>query len=106
MDRLRSPDMDEIAPGGRAKEFVVGCAFGPGITVEMCMLKRNLGFGRRAGISGLQTPPETESEASRSEVGDGEVVEAPSNVAVNGPDGRQDEDHEFIREALDNLELD
>lgn len=106
MDKLRSPDMDEIAPGGRAKEFVVGCAFGPGITVEMCMLKRNLGVGRRRGILGLQTPPETESEASRSEVGDGEVVETPSGETINGLGGRQDEEHEFVRDALDNLELD
>lgn len=108
MNRLRDADMDGMAPGGRVKEFVVGCAFGPGITVEMCMLKRNLGFGRRPGISGLQTPPETESEASRSEVGEGEVVEgAPSGEATGGVDGKGEREGEaFIREALDNLELD
>jgi fungal type III polyketide synthase len=35
LDRLRSKDMDSLAPGGLVKEYVVGCAFGPGITVEM-----------------------------------------------------------------------
>ncbi|KAH8601390.1 polyketide synthase [Bisporella sp. PMI_857] len=68
MDRLRQKDMDEVAPGGKVKEFVVGCAFGPGIAIEMCMLKRNLGHVRRTLVtSGEATPPETESEGSRSE---------------------------------------
>ncbi|KAL8371130.1 hypothetical protein RB595_001128 [Gaeumannomyces hyphopodioides] len=66
LDRLRQKDMDAHAPGGRPPaDYVVGCAFGPGITVEMCMLRR-----RRQGaaaVTGLQTPPETESEASRSD---------------------------------------
>ncbi|KAF8862253.1 thiolase-like protein [Acephala macrosclerotiorum] len=70
MDRLRQKDMDEIAPGGKVKDFVVGAAFGPGIAVEMCLLKRNLNHVRRVlvqGTSGEVTPPETESEGSRSE---------------------------------------
>ncbi|EJT81200.1 chalcone synthase C [Gaeumannomyces tritici R3-111a-1] len=66
LDRLRQKDMDAHTPGGRPPaDYVVGCAFGPGITVEMCMLRR-----RRQGaaaVTGLQTPPETESEASRSD---------------------------------------
>ncbi|OAA68032.1 polyketide synthase [Niveomyces insectorum RCEF 264] len=64
LDRLREKDMDAIAPGGHPKEYIIGCAFGPGIAVETCVLKRNM------GSSGLDTPPETESEASHSEVGD------------------------------------
>jgi type III polyketide synthase len=68
LDRLRHKDMDGMAPGGKVKDFVVGCAFGPGITIEMCMLKRNLNHVRRTlVISGEITPPETESEGSRSE---------------------------------------
>jgi type III polyketide synthase len=47
------------------------------------MLKRNLGA---KGISGLQTPPETESEGSGS--------------------GRSDVGDEFISEALAEVELD
>jgi len=47
MDRLRQKDMDELAPGGKVKDYVVGCAFGPGIAIEMCMLKRNLNHVRR-----------------------------------------------------------
>jgi type III polyketide synthase len=79
MDRLRKKDMDDLAPGGKVKDFVVGCAFGPGIAVEMCILKRNLNHQIR-NMSGEVTPPETESEGSRSE---GEV-EASLNDALNG----------------------
>lgn len=75
MDRLRCKDMEEYAPADssgvrRSREYVVGCAFGPGITVEMCMLKRNMAHEKRewvAGVSGEVTPPESESEGSRSE---------------------------------------
>jgi fungal type III polyketide synthase len=79
MDRLRQKDMDELAPGGKAKDFVVGCAFGPGIAIEMCMLKRNLNY-RIRNVSGEVTPPETESEGSRSE---GEMETSLSD-ALNG----------------------
>ncbi|KAG0651743.1 thiolase like protein [Hyphodiscus hymeniophilus] len=73
MDRLRQKDMDEIAPGGKVKDFVVGCAFGPGIAVETCILKRNMNHVRRTLVTtGQVTPPETESEGSRSE-GEGEL---------------------------------
>ena len=73
MDRLRQKDMDEMAPAGKVKDFVVGCAFGPGIAIEMCMLKRNMSHVRNTLVaSGEATPPETESEGSRSE-GEGEL---------------------------------
>jgi fungal type III polyketide synthase len=127
MNRLRSKDMDAYAPGGRVRDYVVGCAFGPGITVEACLLKRN--FGPTA-ITGLQTPPETESEASRSEAGDeaavgagpewelanpsesqdktnGPTRQAPESTQVSGISGRaQGKDDGFIEEALGSLELD
>lgn len=67
LDRLRQKDMDALAPGGKVKDYVVGCAFGPGIAIEMCMLKRNLSYIGRRAPSGEATPPETESEGSRSE---------------------------------------
>lgn len=36
LDRLRSKDMDACTPNGRGpQEYVVGCAFGPGLAVEM-----------------------------------------------------------------------
>ncbi|KAF4826102.1 Stilbene synthase 3 [Colletotrichum tropicale] len=99
MDRLRSKDMDDIAPEGRARDYVVGCAFGPGIAVEMCMLKRNLGA---RGITGLETPPETESEgSSRSEAGDDGGAQMEGHTS-SGRDGGQS----FVAEALENLELD
>lgn len=79
MDRLRQKDMDELAPGGKVKDFVVGCAFGPGIAIEMCMLKRNMNH-RIRNVSGEVTPPETESEGSRSE---GEMETSLSD-ALNG----------------------
>ncbi|KAB5566419.1 chalcone and stilbene synthase domain-containing protein [Coniochaeta sp. 2T2.1] len=131
LDRLRGKDMDALAPGGRAKDYVVGCAFGPGITVEMCMLKRNLGA---RGISGLQTPPETESEGSStgagSEAGE-EAAEEKERIGEEGALGEDDKserigkgdssgkndesgslteggvrDEEFISEALASVELD
>lgn len=68
LTRLRDKDMDECAPGGKVKDFVVGCAFGPGVSIETCMLKRNLSHVRRTSMAiGNITPPETESEGSRSE---------------------------------------
>lgn len=99
MDRLRSKEMDAIAPGGKVKDFVVGCAFGPGISIEMCMMKRNMGFRH----SGLQTPPETESEASSEDV----------DVAVRTEEWKEDDagqetktDETFISEALEAVDLD
>ena len=80
MNRLRQKDMDELAPGGKVKDFVVGCAFGPGIAIEMCMMKRNMNYRHRNDVSGEVTPPETESEGSRSE---GEMEMSLSD-ALNG----------------------
>lgn len=106
MDRLRSKDMDALAPEGRVRDYVVGCAFGPGIAVEMCMLKRNM--GRR----GTQTPPETDSEASRSEVGE-EVdwASVESRESIPGTPNTQGEKSQtlndvFVNEAIANVELD
>lgn len=105
LDRLRSKEMDAIAPRGEVKEFVVGCAFGPGITVEMCMLKRNLGV---RGISGLQTPPETESEGTGSGRSDDGEDEEGGAILSGKEEGRIKESgrDEFISEALAGVELD
>ncbi|KAI1078795.1 chalcone and stilbene synthase [Whalleya microplaca] len=110
MDRLRSKDMDALAPGGRVRDYVVGCAFGPGISVEMCVLKRNM------GARGLQTPPETDSEASRSEAGedvDWASVElrdstpgTPGSTHARCERGTPLNDERFIDEALAGVELD
>lgn len=105
MNRLRSKDMDAIAPEGRPREYVIGCAFGPGITVEMCMLKRNMKCGTR--ISGLVTPPETESESS--DVGDGEWAAGAGpkeRRQDSGPVEAADRDRVFVAEALEHLDLD
>lgn len=115
MDRLRSKEMDALAPGGRVREYIVGCAFGPGISVEMCMLKRNMG----ARNVGIQTPPETDSEASTSETGDDQdwasldpkdsvpdtpepEAEAEPATAITADTGNE----RFINEALANVDLD
>ncbi|XXG96080.1 hypothetical protein Hte_002357 [Hypoxylon texense] len=109
MDRLRSKDMDAVAPEGRVRDYVVGCAFGPGIAIEMCMLKRN------AGRRGMQTPPETDSEASRSEVGeDVDWASVESRESIPGTPGSTNTQGErslvlddvFINEALASVELD
>lgn len=94
MDRLRQRDMDELAPGGKVKDFIVGCAFGPGIAIEMCMLKRNMSHVRRTLVtSGEATPPETESEGSRSE-GEGEL-----DTEIQGMKEKGDE----LSEKLNNV---
>jgi fungal type III polyketide synthase len=80
MDRLRQKDMDALAPGGIVKDFIVACAFGPGIAIEMSMLRRNMNRRMRNVVSGEATPPETESEGSRSE---GEI-ETSLDEALNG----------------------
>ncbi|KAK1974518.1 chalcone and stilbene synthase domain-containing protein [Colletotrichum cereale] len=98
MDRLRSKDMDAVAPDGRVRDYVVGCAFGPGISVEMCMLKRNIGA---RGVTGLQTPPETESEGSTSEAGDDGGAQPNERASP----GRQT-DQTFVAEAMEDLDLD
>ncbi len=78
MDRLRQKDMDEMAPGGKVKDYVVGCAFGPGIAIEMCMLKRNMNHRIRNGVSGEATPPESEGNRSEGE------METTLSEALNG----------------------
>lgn len=89
MDRLRSKDMDALAPPGRngmaggPKDFVVGCAFGPGIAIEMCMLKRNLRHVPRA-VGGEVTPPESDGSRSEGE-GEGESeIDTSLEEALNG----------------------
>lgn len=73
LNRLRHKEMDALAPGGKVKDFVVSCAFGPGVTIEMVMLKRNLNHVRRpADLPGVVTPPETGSERGVSD-GEGEL---------------------------------
>lgn len=121
MDRLRQKDMDELVPAEKVKDFVVGCAFGPGIAVEMCMLKRNLRHVRRTLVvtGGEATPPMTEadpsdeSEGSRSE---GEVDnqheegrEAGTIPVINRElvsDTSNGEELDSLAEALNGVELD
>jgi type III polyketide synthase len=117
MDHLRSKEMDSLAPDGQVKDYVVGCAFGPGISVEMCMLKRNM------APRGIQTPPETDSEASRSEGGEEDdrdwtsldggkdtrsvATESPSDESRDAATATKREEEEgFINEALASVELD
>jgi type III polyketide synthase len=118
MDRLRQKDMDELAPGGKVKDFIVGCAFGPGIAIEMCMLKRNMSHVRRTLVTGGEvTPPETESEGSRSEgEGDGEELDAEikevkekeeeSNERLSYVHSEVLEQGDSLAEALNGVELD
>ena len=103
MDRLRQKDMDEIAPGGKVKDYVVGCAFGPGIAIEMCMLKRNMSHVRREFVtSGELTPPETESEGSRSD-GEGEEIEAKLGVKEKGEEASEKLTDQAVKESADSL---
>ncbi|KAI3399018.1 hypothetical protein diail_8045 [Diaporthe ilicicola] len=110
LDRLRSKDMDACTPDGRGpKDYVVGCAFGPGVAVEMCMLKRH--FAPGAEVTGLQTPPETESEVS-SEKSDGEDSVRSDDLYVENEMATKDTTRanagtdSFISQALASVELD
>ncbi|CAH0014820.1 unnamed protein product [Clonostachys rhizophaga] len=98
MDRLRHKEMDALAPEGHVRDYVVGCAFGPGISVEMCMLKRNKEHGNK--IVGLSTPPETDNEASEGISDD--------DLSLNGlsEDQLPGEYKRFIEKSLELLELD
>lgn len=99
MDRLRQKDMDELAPGGKVKDFVVGCAFGPGISIEMCVLKRNLNHVKRTLVTtGEITPPETE----RGSEDEGSRSESPAELGREGE--RMEGDS--LEEALNGVELD
>ncbi|KAK0640879.1 putative type III polyketide synthase [Cercophora newfieldiana] len=128
LNRLRSKEMDAMTPDSRGpRDHVVGCAFGPGISVEMCMLRRNLA----ASSSGLQTPPETESEPSEagapaSENGDDQASELDEATGTNATGGNKPviecsggdttgngerletakQADAFISEALESVELD
>ncbi|KAL0469489.1 chalcone synthase [Neurospora intermedia] len=100
LNRLREKDMDALAPGGKVKEYIVGCAFGPGINVEMCMLKRRMMNAPARTTTGLDTPPETDDSegpgpGSSAGSDDGESIE-----------GGGEKEEKFINEALDNVELD
>ncbi|POS78423.1 chalcone and stilbene synthase [Diaporthe helianthi] len=111
LDRLRSKDMDACTPDGRGpKDHIVGCAFGPGVAVEMCMLKRH--FPPGAEGTGLQTPPETESEESSERSDDGEasvrsddldVEDEAAAVHTRRADAGVDS---FIAQAISSVELD
>jgi type III polyketide synthase len=85
MNRLREKDMDALAPSGEVKDFVVGCAFGPGIAIEMCMLKRNTQHVPRT-VSGEVTPPESErgSEGESEAPIPVDTVDRSSEEALNG----------------------
>lgn len=110
LDRLRQKEMDAMTPGGREPtDYVVGCAFGPGITVEMCMLQRRRKAGTGTGATGLQTPPETESEGSRSDDEDGAKNRSGSTGVVRDEptSGTATTNAEsFVNQALSELDLD
>ena len=103
--------MDAIAPGGKVKEFVVGCAFGPGIAVEMCMLKRNLGHVKRTlVISGQATPPESEGSRSETEL-DTEIKGAKEtgekiNEKLKDVHPEVPEQNDSLQDVLGGVELD
>lgn len=90
LDRLRQKDMDlpAICPGGRKpRDHIIAAAFGPGICVEMAVLKRNLKYGASIGANGMVTPPESErGNASGNASGtdeDGSLSEALNGVELD-----------------------
>lgn len=76
---------------GGVREFVVACAFGPGIAIEMAMLRRNLAKKAPETRAGSETSAETPvtgtpvSERSASEDGEADVeAETSLSEALNG----------------------
>lgn len=105
LDRLRSKDMDACTPDGRGpKDHIVGCAFGPGVAVEMCILKRH--FAPGAEGTGLQTPPETESEESSERSDDGDASVRSDDLDVGNERRAIAGAESFISQALASVELD
>lgn len=101
MHRMRSKDMDALAPDGRVRDYVVACAFGPGITVETCMLKRG-----RSGTSEIPTPPDTDHELVNDTEENGPVAQAAGGNAVNQDVGASDNTRRFIEDQLERIDLD
>lgn len=135
LDRLREKDMDELAPPcgsdssgtgrggfndgkdrgaskGKPREYIIGCAFGPGISVEMCLLKRHFAGPRRVNSTpGMETPPETESELSLE--GSDSDSKSDRDDEMTGKHGspdsakpQQKNNEGFISEALESPEVD
>lgn len=50
INRLRQPDM------GEGREKIVACAFGPGVAIETCILKRVKDAPLHADVSSLSIP--------------------------------------------------
>lgn len=109
MDLMRREEMDCMAPGGKVKDYVVGCAFGPGISVEVCLLKRNMQHGKgdpaaapprvATGLGGEITPPESDgSEGSQPDEGDAEKVKHTAET--------MDRKEKTLTEILEGVELD
>ncbi|KAG9231381.1 thiolase-like protein [Amylocarpus encephaloides] len=120
MDRLRQKEMDQYAPDGKVKDYVVGAAFGPGIAIEMCIMKRNINHVQRTFVvTGEATPPMSETDPS---VGDGSRSDSPVSVEVEiqsvKKQGEQldekleevhpevPEQNDTLAEALNGVELD
>ena len=82
LDRLRHKDMDACTPAGRGpQEYVVACAFGPGIAIEMAMLRRNLRHVKRD--VGIITPPDSEAESPGSKSDEETLNEAMNEVELD-----------------------
>lgn len=59
LSRLRAKDMDQMAPEGGPRDYVMACAFGPGVSAEMCAFKRVMNSSRDPNFF---TPPLDEPE--------------------------------------------
>ena len=70
LDRLRSKDMDTITAQGKARDYIIGCSFGPGIVLDMCML-RKYGGNSRKGSGAPQLQSRTGSETSAASTSEG-----------------------------------
>ena len=67
LDRLRSKEMDAMTASRSAKDYIIGCSFGPGIVLDMCMLRKFRGNSRKGSGAphlGSRTGSETSATST------------------------------------------
>ena len=101
MHRLRSKEMDALAPDARIRDYVVGCAFGPGIAVETCMLKRGLG-----GTADIPTPPEGDIDLLTSSDSVNPAETQAATASDSGNTAAEDDRQRFVEDQLHSIPLD
>lgn len=95
LDRLRSKEMDAITAQGQGRDYIIGCSFGPGVVLDMCMLRKYKSIGRK-GNGAPKLKSRTGSGTSASTRSEG-YSDSSTNEPVRGA---------HMADALKSLDLD